>query len=74
MRVDMGKGGGPSDVEDEEVLEYLAETAPPAISSTEVADAVGMSAAGVKIRLETLRDQGLVDDHATGRDSNLVVD
>jgi predicted ArsR family transcriptional regulator len=62
----MGKGGGPSDVSDEEILEFLADTAPPAVSSTEIADAVGMSASGVKIRLEKLRDRGLVNDHATG--------
>jgi len=62
----MGKGGGPSDVEDEEVLEFLANEPPPAISSTEIADAVGMSSAGIIIRLEKLRDRGLVQDHRTG--------
>ena len=62
----MSKGGGPSDVDDEEILEFLADTAPPAVSSTEIADAVGMSGSGVKIRLEKLRERGLVNDHATG--------
>ena len=62
----MSKGGGPSDVDDEEILEFLADTAPPAVSSTEIADAVGMSSSGVKIRLEKLRDRALVNDHATG--------
>lgn len=62
----MGKGGGPSDVEDAEILEFLADTAPPAVSSTEIAEAVGMSASGVKIRLEKLAERGLVEDHATG--------
>jgi predicted transcriptional regulator len=62
----MARGGGPSDVDNDEILAFLASGETPARGQTEIGDAVGMSDIGARGRLRDMMDDDLVDSHDAG--------
>jgi predicted transcriptional regulator len=63
----MARGGGPrDDVDNDDLLAFLASGDTPARGQTEIGDAVDMSDIGARGRLRDMAEEGLVDSHDAG--------
>ena len=56
----MSSGGREPDVTDDEILAVLEESTDPALSTREIADAVGLGRRGTLDRLDTLAENGAI--------------